>query len=56
MQEIIRAFAYLKHGAALANRDAGVLSDDKLQMIAQVVAIYVVVEYASHQSLHVTGL
>lgn len=34
--EIIRAFAYLKKAAALTNRDAGVLSDDKCQMIGTV--------------------
>ncbi len=35
-KEIIKAFAYLKHGAALTNRDAGILSDDKCQLIGQV--------------------
>jgi len=34
--EIIRAFAYLKKAAALANRDAGVLPQDKCDMIGQV--------------------
>lgn len=35
-KEIIRAFAYLKHGAALANRDAGVLDAQKTDLIGQV--------------------
>ncbi len=35
-KEIIRAFAYLKHGAALANRDAGVLDDEKTRLIGEV--------------------
>ena len=35
-KEIIRAFAYLKHGAALANRDAGVLDEEKTRLIAEV--------------------
>lgn len=35
-KEIIRAFAYLKHGAALANRDAGILPEEKLKLIALV--------------------
>src|SRR5690606_20096657 len=34
--EIIRAFAYLKHGAALANRDAGVLDAEKAGLIGEV--------------------
>ena len=34
--EIIRAFAYLKKAAALTNRDAGVLPEDKCNLIAQV--------------------
>ncbi len=34
--EIIRAFAYLKKAAALTNRDAGVLGDDKCRMIGTV--------------------
>jgi fumarate hydratase class II len=34
--EIIRAFAYLKKAAALTNRDAGVLSDDKCSLIGKV--------------------
>lgn len=35
-KEIIRAFAYLKHGAALANQDAGVLEAEKAALIGQV--------------------
>lgn len=35
-KEIIRAFAYLKKAAALANKDAGVLADDKCALIGQV--------------------
>jgi len=35
-KEIIRAFAYLKHGAALANQDAGVLEAEKAGLIGQV--------------------
>jgi fumarate hydratase class II len=35
-KEIIKAFAYLKKAAALANFDLGVLPEDKKQMIAQV--------------------
>jgi fumarate hydratase class II len=35
-REIIRAFAYLKKAAALTNRDAGVLSDEKCNLIGQV--------------------
>lgn len=35
-QEIIRAFAYLKHGAARANHDAGILPAEKRDLIAQV--------------------
>ncbi|MBM3444428.1 MAG: class II fumarate hydratase [Bacteroidetes bacterium] len=35
-REIIRAFAYLKKAAALANKDAGVLADDKCALIGQV--------------------
>lgn len=35
-KEIIRAFAYLKHGAALANQDAGVLDAEKAGLIGQV--------------------
>ena len=35
-KEIIRAFAYLKKAAALTNLDAGVLSQDKADLIAQV--------------------
>lgn len=35
-KEIIRAFAYLKHGAALANRDAGVLDEEKTRLIGEV--------------------
>ena len=34
--EIIHAFAYLKKAAALTNRDAGVLSDDKCALIGKV--------------------
>ncbi|MFN5324811.1 MAG: class II fumarate hydratase [Bacteroidota bacterium] len=34
--EIIRAFAYLKKAAALANRDAGALPHDKCDLIGQV--------------------
>lgn len=34
--EIIRAFAYLKKGAALANKDAGVLSPEKCDLICKV--------------------
>jgi fumarate hydratase class II len=35
-KEIIQAFAYLKKAAALTNRDAGVLSAEKCQLIGQV--------------------
>ena len=35
-KEIIRAFAYLKHGAALANQDAGVLEAEKAALIGEV--------------------
>lgn len=35
-KEIIRAFAYLKKAAALTNFDAGVLSEEKTQLIGQV--------------------
>jgi fumarate hydratase class II len=35
-KEIIRAFAYLKKAAALTNMEAGVLSDDKAQLIGKV--------------------
>lgn len=35
-KEIIRAFAYLKKAAALTNRDAGVLAEEKAQLIGQV--------------------
>ncbi len=35
-KEIIKAFAYLKKAAALANNELGVLPDDKKEMIAQV--------------------
>ncbi|MFZ9662063.1 MAG: lyase family protein, partial [Chitinophagaceae bacterium] len=35
-KEIIKAFAYLKKAAALANLDAGVLSKDKSDMIGKV--------------------
>ncbi|WP_336516213.1 class II fumarate hydratase [Pollutibacter soli] len=34
--EIIRAFAYLKHAAALTNLDAGVLSKEKAELIGKV--------------------
>jgi len=34
--EIIRAFAYLKKGAAYANHELGVLSREKRDLIAQV--------------------
>ncbi len=34
--EIIRAFAYLKKAAAMANNELGVLSDEKKELIAQV--------------------
>ncbi|MCD8264902.1 MAG: class II fumarate hydratase [Tannerellaceae bacterium] len=34
--EVIRAFAYLKKGAALANREAGVLSNEKCELIGKV--------------------
>jgi fumarate hydratase class II len=34
--EVVRAFAYLKKAAALANRDLGVLADDKCALIGQV--------------------
>ncbi len=34
--EIIRAFAVLKKGAALANRDLGVLDQEKAEVIAEV--------------------
>lgn len=34
--EVIRAFAYLKKGAALANKEAGVLSPEKCNLIGQV--------------------
>ncbi|HEX2900478.1 MAG TPA: class II fumarate hydratase, partial [Bacteroidia bacterium] len=34
--EIVRAFAYLKKAAALANRDLGVLADEKCSLIGQV--------------------
>lgn len=34
--EVIRAFAYLKKGAALANRDAGVLPAEKCELIGRV--------------------
>ena len=34
--EIIRAFAYLKKASALANRDAGVLPQDKCDLIGKV--------------------
>lgn len=34
--EVIRAFAYLKKGAALANRKAGVLSEEKCRLIGLV--------------------
>ena len=35
-KEIIRAFAYLKKAAALTNRDAGVLSAEKAELIGKV--------------------
>ncbi|RPD49364.1 class II fumarate hydratase [Hymenobacter sediminis] len=35
-KEIIRAFAYLKKAAALTNRDAGILSDEKAELIGRV--------------------
>jgi fumarate hydratase class II len=35
-KEIIRAFAYLKKAAALANLDAGILSEEKAKLIGQV--------------------
>lgn len=35
-KEIIRAFAYLKHGAALANQDSGVLDGEKARLIGEV--------------------
>ena len=35
-KEVIYAFAYLKKGAALANRDAGVLSPEKCELIERV--------------------
>ena len=35
-KEIIRAFAYLKHAAALTNRDAGILPAEKAALIGQV--------------------
>lgn len=35
-KEVIYAFAYLKKGAALANRDAGVLSSEKSELIERV--------------------
>jgi fumarate hydratase, class II len=35
-KEIIRAFAYLKKAAALTNRDAGILAQDKCDLIGQV--------------------
>lgn len=35
-EEIIQAFAYLKKGAAQANRDAGILSKEKCELIAAV--------------------
>lgn len=35
-KEIIRAFAYLKKAAALTNKDAGILSVEKCQLIGQV--------------------
>jgi fumarate hydratase, class II len=37
-KEIIRAFAYLKHAAALTNLDAGILPKDKCDLIGQVCA------------------
>ncbi len=35
-KEIIKAFAYLKHGAALTNHDLGVLSKEKVDLIGTV--------------------
>ena len=35
-KEVIEAFAYLKKGAALANKDAGVLSPEKCELIGKV--------------------
>jgi fumarate hydratase, class II len=35
-KEIIRAFAYLKHAAALTNRDAGILPAEKAELIGRV--------------------
>ena len=35
-KEIIKAFAYLKKAAALTNKDAGVLSEEKSALIGQV--------------------
>lgn len=35
-KEIIKAFAYLKKAAALANNESGVLAEDKKELIAQV--------------------
>ncbi len=35
-KEIIRAFAYLKKAAALANKDAGILAEDKTSLIGRV--------------------
>lgn len=35
-KEIIKAFAYLKHGAALANQEAGVLDAEKAALIGEV--------------------
>ncbi len=35
-KEVIRAFAYLKHAAALTNRDAGILSAEKAELIGRV--------------------
>ncbi len=35
-KEIIRAFAFLKKAAALTNRDAGILSEEKCDLIGQV--------------------
>ncbi len=35
-KEIIRAFAYLKKAAALTNKDAGVLSQEKCDLIGKV--------------------
>ena len=35
-EEVIEAFAYLKKGAALANKDAGVLSPEKCELIGKV--------------------